>query len=100
MKIHVPALRVLRDSDQASRQMPLEGIPSREKGRVRSSIAQRHTETLGAAHGDVGSVLDAKSLNDATKLSIASTPVSPRSSKPGNSARQSLKVPNSWRPAS
>ncbi len=52
-----PAVRVLRQSDQASGQLPDMVLPAGEKRGVRAAEPQRHAEPLRRSDGDVGAPL-------------------------------------------
>src|SRR6266550_408196 len=45
---------VLRDTDDAAREVALELVARREEGGMRAAVAQRYAETLRVADGDVG----------------------------------------------
>ena len=48
------APRVAREADDAPGHTPRVFLVRGQEARVRTAVAHRHTETLGAAHGDVG----------------------------------------------
>ena len=52
-----PAARILRDAHQPAGHLTLEGVPRREKCRVRPAVAERHAESLGAPYRDIGAEL-------------------------------------------
>ncbi len=49
------AARVLGDADEASGHLAFEGVACGHEGGVRSAVAERDAEALGAADGDIGS---------------------------------------------
>ena len=51
------AVGVDRDADQAARQLALEPASDRHVAGVRAAEAQWHPESLGGAHGNVGTDL-------------------------------------------
>ena len=51
------ALVVFRKTDNSARNLSLVGVASGEIGRVRSTVAHRHPESLGVPHHDVGAEL-------------------------------------------
>ena len=48
-----PASRIFGDADDAARHVAFESVACGEECGVRSAVADRDTETLGAADGDV-----------------------------------------------